>query len=522
MLKLLVIAGALLGILHAGERSAATNPIIQKMVSEVSEDRIAQTLRKLESFGTRMVLSPNNEPGRGIGAAQSWLFNELQSYSPRLQVSLDRETAKDVAGTKGDTEIANVVAILPGTTDTDRYILVSGHYDSIALIEKKNARVNLPAGLVKRGMTAAQAEEYLKEYLKRFPPEERQWGPDVDWKATIASPAPGVTDDGSGTATVLELARVFSNYTFAKSIVFIAFSGEEVGLQGSTGYAQKARGQKKKIEAVLNNDIVGSDIGGDGKKANNTIRVFSASPEDSPSRALARYIADTAPRYVPGFNVELVFRPDRFGRGGDHMPFANAGFAAVRFTTPAENFANQHSVTDTFANTSVPFTTRAARVNAAVAASLALAPAPPQVDWYSRPLISRGRSHYDAVLRWEPSRRAAGYQVLIRAASNTNWERAIDVGAVTTYTLPNFSIDDTVLGVRAIDKDGNPSLISAYVPNLRVTADQPVAGSWLERHSAYVLILSALLFIGAAVLYVRSRRLRPSIANVPVDNIPHF
>jgi hypothetical protein len=111
---------------------------------------------------------------------------------------------------------------------------------------------------------------------------------------------------------------------------------------------------------------------------------------------------------------------------------------------------------------------------------------------------------------------------LIRAASNTNWERAIDVGAVTTYTLPNFSIDDTVLGVRAIDKDGNPSLISAYVPNLRVTADQPVAGSWLERHSAYVLILSALLFIGAAVLYVRSRRLRPSIANVPVDNIPHF
>ena len=114
MLKLLVIAGALLGILHAGESSAATNPIIQKMVSEVSEDRIAQTLRKLESFGTRMVLSPNNEPGRGIGAAQSWLFNELQSYSPRLQVSLDRETAKDVAGTKGDTEIANVVAILRG------------------------------------------------------------------------------------------------------------------------------------------------------------------------------------------------------------------------------------------------------------------------------------------------------------------------------------------------------------------------------------------------------------------------
>ncbi len=451
-----------------------------------------------------MVLSPKDQPDHGIGAAERWLVSELQSYSPRLQVSLDQEVAKDIAGAKGNTEIINVVALLPGTSDKDRFIVISGHYDSIALVEKKgDARVTATAELVKRGMTTAQAAEYLK----RFPPEENQWG-NRDWKATIASPAPGVTDDGSGTATVLELARVFSQYSFAKSILFIAFSGEEEGLWGSSGYARKAHDQKQKIEAVLNNDIIGSDVGGNGEKAGKTIRVFSAGPEDSSSRALARYIAEAGPLYVPDFNVELVYREDRFGRGGDHTPFANLGFAAVRFTTPAENFANQHSVTDTFANTSVLFTTTVARINAAAAASLALAPAPPVVTWKgpvrSAPMLSRGKSHYDAVLRWEASKRAAGYQVLVRQADTTNWARAIDVGAVTTYTMPNFSIDDTVLGVRAVDKDGNTSLVSAYVSEAGNLGEP---ASWLELHAIYVLIFSAVMLIAAAVLYVRARRL---------------
>ncbi len=196
----------------------------------------------------------------------------------------------------------------------------------------------------------------------------------------IDAPAPGVSDDASGTSAVMELARVMSQYQFEKTVVFVAFAGEELGLVGSTLYANKAKKENQQIEAVLNNDIIGNDVGGDGRMNSYMVHVYSDDPNDSPSRELARYIKDCADRYVPGFHVDLVFRYDRFGRGGDHTPFNQLGYPAVRFTTPVENLQDQHSENDTFANASPTYTANVARVNAAALASLALAPAPPQVN----------------------------------------------------------------------------------------------------------------------------------------------
>jgi hypothetical protein len=233
-----------------------------------------------------------------------------------------------------------------------------------------------------------------------------------------------------------------------------------------------------KIEAVLNNDIIGSDVGGDGRTDNRRLNVFSEDPQDSPSRQLARYIRDMGERYVPSMNVDPVFRADRFGRGGDHTPFNLEGFAAVRFSTPSENFNNQHSATDTFANTSPAYTTRVAKVNAAAAASLAWAPKAPLTTetverngrQISNLLLTRGRSRYDALLKWKsenPEPDLAGYVVLTRSTTAPYWEREVFVGNVTEYNLPEVSIDDLVFAVKAVDKEGNESLASAYVQGPR-------------------------------------------------------
>ncbi|MDR3703597.1 MAG: M20/M25/M40 family metallo-hydrolase [Candidatus Sulfopaludibacter sp.] len=431
------------------------NPTIKQIVDQVSEERIGAIMKRLESFGTRYVGSEQDSETHGIGGAQRWILSEFQSYSPKLQVSVDKFQVKKSQRLAKDVELANVVAILPGTIDKDRYVMIGGHYDSIAL--RRTAGQAAQAN--DSGGTAADQEPL----------------------------APGVADDASGTAAVMELARVMSQYEFDKSIVFIAFAAEEIGLNGSRNYAQEAKEKNMQIEALLNNDIIGSDISGDGRSANNHLRVFSEGPEDSPSRALARYTKEIAERYVPSMTVDLVFRRDRFGRGGDHTSFNREGFTAVRLTTASENYANQHTATDTFANASVPFTTRAAKMNAAVLASLALAPKPPQVSrprpagrgagdtatagrgggrrGPSGPGLSRGTSGYDAALRWampDPEPDIAGYAVVIRPTTSALWEREIYVGNVTEYTLPDLSIDDVVIGVKAIDKDGNQSLVSAY------------------------------------------------------------
>jgi Zn-dependent M28 family amino/carboxypeptidase len=283
---------------------------------------------------------------------------------------------------------------------------------------------------------------------------------------------------------VLELARVLSQYRFRKTLVFAAFSAEEGSHTGSNAYAADANKAAREIEAVLNNDIVGTDRSGNGRSTTDVLRVFGAGPEDSPARAVMRYAQEISERYVPSMHLEMVFRLDRFSRGGDHMSFTDAGYPAVRFTSASEYFANQHSATDTLANASVPYTTQTARINAAVAASLAFAPAAPVVDWtfasgprkgQRLPMLTRGESGYDAVLEWEPSTAAdlAGYAVVMRSTTSASWEKEIWVGKVTRYRIPDLSIDDIVLGVRAVDKDGNASLVSAYVePPYRGVAAQ--------------------------------------------------
>jgi len=458
--------------LFAQQPETRLNPTVKQIVDSISEQRIAATLKKLEGFGTRYILSSQNDPLHGIGAAKRWIHDELQSYNSRLQVSYQDFNIKK-GGRRGqvirDVDLSNIVAVLPGTTQKDHYVLVTAHYDSVTLVRKPyTGEEQRIAESVRQGIDESEA----RRYWKTLPPEREQ-GP-LDFEATAAQTiSPGVTDDGSGTAAVMELARVMSGYQFDKTIVFVAFAAEEVGLSGSQIYAAQAKQDGMQIEAVLNNDIIGSDVSGNGRSATNVLRVFSSGPDDAVARELARYTKLIAERYVPSMQVEMVFRGDRFLRGGDHRPFAERGFAAVRLTSASEHYDNQHTVTDTFANTSVPYATRAARINASVLASLALAPAPPDLNWTwasgpnkggHEPMLTRGKSGYDAVLYWRPNNEPdlAGYAILLRSTTSPVWEREIWVGNVTTYTLPDVSIDDVVIGVKAVDGDGNQSVVSCY------------------------------------------------------------
>jgi len=419
------------------------DPLIQKIVADVSEERISETLRKLESFETRNTLSDPTQTNRGIGAAREWLFNQFSNTNPRLQVWFDSYTIPKGGRVWKEVELRNVVAVLPGKSPegTNRWILVSGHYDSLNLKDAANLR--------------GQPE-----------------------KAAELS-APGVSDDGSGTACALECARVLSQYEFNATLVFVAFAGEEQGLVGARYLAKRLKGENQEVEAVLNNDIIGTETSGNGVSDNRRVLVFSEDPNDSPSRQLARFVRSVGSRYYPEFTVEMIFRHDRFGRGGDQTAFNQEGYPGLRFTTPNENFADQHTATDTFANASVRYTAKVVRLNAAAAAALALAPRAPltraptnapgttatsRSSATNQPGLSRG-SGYDAVLRWEqpqPEPGLAGFIVVARSTTAPDWEREIWVGNVRQFTLKNTPIDQLVFGVKAVDREGHESPVSAY------------------------------------------------------------
>ncbi len=438
--------------------SQRLDPAVQKIVSEISEDNITAILKKLESFETRNTLSDTASPTRGIGAARQWIFDQFRSYSPRLDVSFDTHMIPIGGRVWKEVELRNVMAVLPGKQDPDRWVLVTGHYDSLNL---------------------------------RIPPEMRG---DQEKMANIT--APGVTDNGSGTACVMECARVMSRYDFRATLVFVAFAGEEQGLIGARELAKELRAKNQVVEAVLNVDTIGSESAGNGIADNHRVLVFSEDPNDSPSRQVARFIKLVGGRYYPEMQVGMVFRHDRFGRGGDHTSFNQEGYAGVRFTTPNENFENQHTPTDTFANTSPPYTTRGVRLVAAAAAAMALAPRPPVTmpaaraamaakpapapssagegsgqmpAGYSRPAqtgpgLTRGGG-YDAVLRWEypnPDPDLAGFIVVERSTTAPDWEREIWAGNVREFTIRNLPIDQVVLGVKSVDSAGHESPVSAY------------------------------------------------------------
>jgi peptidase M28-like protein len=423
------------------------DPRIVKLVSSISEERLGAVLKKLESFETRNTLSSTDSTTRGVGAARQWILDEMKRFSPKLQASFDTYQVTPQGRITRPVELRNVMAILPGRSP--RRVYISGHYDTVAR----------PGG---QGATNASGPA---------DPDAPAARP-ADPNAPLDNLAPGVNDDGSGTALTIELARVFSQsgIDFDATLVFMCHAGEEQGLVGARLHAQKAVAEKIPIEAVFNNDIVGNDKGGNGIIDGATIRVYSEGPEDSPSRSLARFIQRWGARYVPSHRVRPMSRADRFGRGGDHSAYNQLGFAAVGFRESRENFTRQHDVRDTFEGISLPYLAQNARVNAASAATLALAPPPPGVvNDRGQPMISRAPSGYDANLRWNPSSGAVAYRIFWREAWGLDWQHDLLVGNVTSAVLPNMQIDDFVLGVAAVDAAGHESFVSAYVAPARAS-----------------------------------------------------
>lgn len=435
MRKLVATTLLLGGFLSASPGSAGAqvpDQRIAKLMASVSPERLKANVEKLAGFETRNLLSTTTSSTRGIGAARNWILQEMKGYSPRLQVSFDTYQVAAAGRIAKDTEIRNVVAVLPGRSA--RRIYVGGHYDSFAVLEDNR---------------------------------QNSWGPDQDRLA------PGANDDASGTALTMELARVFaqSGVEFDATLVFIAFAGEEQGLIGAALHAERAVKERWTIDAVYNNDMIGNSTGGNGVVDSWTVRVFSEGPEDSSSRQLARHIQRFAARYVPSHHVRLIAREDRFGRGGDHTPFNQQGFAAVRLSESKENYGRQHTIRDTPDGVNPAYLAQNARVNAASMATAALAPPSPNVlSERGQPMLGRGTTGYDAHLRWQPSPGATGYRIFWREAWGPDWQHEMEVGNVTEAILSNLSIDDYIFGVAAIGPGGHESLVSAYIrpPRARV------------------------------------------------------
>jgi hypothetical protein len=406
-------------------QALSPDPRIHSLLDQISPERLESNLQVLTSFETRHTLSAlRDSAGWGIRAAREWILGEFETYSPRLESRLDcyRIPAQGERITS-EVELCNVMAILPGRSP--RRVYVSGHFDSLA----------------------------------RIPGQQG-----FDWERWDNF-APGANDDGSGTVLTMELARVIaqSDLEFDATLVFIALAGEEEGLVGARLHAQRAVRDSIRIDAVFNNDIIGNSVGGNGIVDSRTVRVFAQGPEDSPSRHLARFIRRHAALYVPGHQVRLIGREDRFGRGGDHTAFNQLGYAGVRFSESRENYSRQHTVDDTIDGVDFEYLARNARVNAAGVLTVALAPAAPVVSGRFGPRLGRGESGYDAVLEWEHSPGAAGYRIFWREAWTPDWEHELYVGDVTEYTLPDISIDDYIFGVAAVGSRGHESLVTPYV-----------------------------------------------------------
>ncbi|MEQ1354098.1 MAG: M28 family metallopeptidase [Candidatus Acidiferrum sp.] len=417
------------------------NPQIAGVVKEISAQNIKANVGKLVSFGTRHTLSETQSDTRGIGAARRWLQAEFSRYGKesgdRLQVTMDEFTQPPGSRNPQPVQVVNVVATLPGEQpeSRDRIYVVSGHYDS---------RVSDPMN--------------------------------------ATADAPGANDDASGVAAVLEMARVMSKEKWDATLVFMAVAGEEQGLFGSEHWAKMAKEKQWNVAGMITNDIIGSPRAEDGRIDQEHVRLFAegvpALPEvpeawrkqlqtggenDSSARELARFIKTTGERYVSGMTVNIIYRRDRYLRGGDHAPFLEAGFPAVRMTEPNEDFHHQHQ--DVRQENGVQFgdlamfddfdyIAQVARVNAASLGALALAPAAPAgVEIEAKELTN------DTTLRWQANREPdlAGYEILWRETTAPFWEHAVSAGAVTRFTVPKVSKDNFLFGVAAVDRDGNRS-----------------------------------------------------------------
>lgn len=418
---------------------------VESILGAISPGELTKTIDDLVGFGTRHTLSNTTDPKRGIGAAREYLRARMESFSidrgdaPPLRVAFDRHRI-DPDGRRVDvaTDVVNVVAVLEGTMPeaAARRYYVIGHYDSRA-----------------------------------SDPMDR------------TSDAPGANDDGSGTALVLELARVMASKRFDATIVFMATAGEEQGLLGAKQHARAAANQGIDIRGVLSNDIVGDPSGAHDRSHGQSVRVFSeglpswslddqlgelrrlSAMSDSSSRQLARHMELVADWHELPLRPRLVFRHDRFLRGGDHTAFNEAGFPAVRLSEVEENYDRQHqdvrtekgrSYGDLAQFVDAGYLAGVARLNAATLAHLANAPTrPAKVRIVAAELMS------DTVLRWEasPEPDVAGYEVVWRDTTEANWSGLADAGEATEFTAPR-SKDNFFFGVRAYDDDGYRSPVT--------------------------------------------------------------
>ena len=401
--------------------------ILAAALADISPARLRADDSTLVAFGTRHTLSDTMSDTRGVGAARRWLYRTLTQDAHAcggcLRVEYDPfDVAAERAPGKPTVHVVNVLAWLPGR-DTTRVVVMGGHHDS--------CRCSLDL-----------------------------------FNAT--SDAPGANDDGSGSSAVLELARVFSErypHGLEATVVFALYSGEEEGLWGSIHLAERLHRQGYHVVAGMTDDIVGNVRDETGRVDSTSVRIFGAEPENGPSRELARYVWALDGLYEPDFQIVPVFRVDRLGRGGDHIPFVMAGDAGLRFTERLEDYARQHLPTDDFAHVDFDYVARVARLNGATIGALAAAPAPPDSAFAVRDTASGGQFWH---LAWTPVAGAVRYEVLVRRTTSPTYERVIDAGPATSYLLRE-QLDDEWAAVRAVAPTGARSLALSVLRVARPT-----------------------------------------------------
>jgi len=447
MKKYLLILVVFISIKSFSQTIISRDPEIEQMVKEVSSDSLQSYINRLVSFGTRNTLSTNTDTKKGIGAARNWVLNKFNQFSKRsggrLTAIIDTTTIQ-ANGRRVDVPVllGNVMATLKGTDPNDKRIfIISGHLDS-----------------------------------RRTDVMDR------------TGDAPGANDDGSGTAAVIECARVMSHHAFPATIIFVTVSGEEQGLLGSTFMASKAKKENWNVAGVFNNDIVGSNNSNETNIINNTkVRVFSEGipadaterdiariralglENDSKSRELARYVKEIGERYVDHLEVVMVYRTDRFLRGGDHLPYLKNGLTAVRITEMNENFTRQHQ--DVRKESGIEYgdlpkfidyeylrkNTALNLVNLANLAKAASAPEEVKVD------VKNLSNHTS--LSWQAPKtgKVNGYYILIRETTSPVWQKKIFTKE-NNITLP-YSKDNYFFAVQSVNDEGNESLM--VIPEIR-------------------------------------------------------
>jgi Zn-dependent M28 family amino/carboxypeptidase len=417
-----------------------TDSNIYNIINQVSADRIKKDIKTLVDFGTRHTLSDTLSDTRGIGAARRWVKTELETISKEcnncLNVFYQKNFVKEGENNRitKDVWVVNVVAIQKGTKYPNNYIIMSGDIDS---------RVSDPNN--------------------------------------YNSDSPGANDNASGLAGTIEAARVLSQYEFENSIIYVGLSGEEQGLFGGKGLAEYAKTNHWNIIGVLNNDMIGNITGVDGVIDNRTFRIFSepvpptetesqrksrrfyGGEVDGISRQLARYVYETTKAYMPEMNPLMVYRLDRFGRGGHHRPFNDEGFAGIRIMEAHENYTQQHQdirtengieYGDTFEHVNFEYAKKLTTVNAINLACIASAPPAPQIVQLG------GAVEPSARLKWESVDGAKGYKIYWRDTTSPTWDYSRYVGNINEFTLEGIVVDNFYFGIAAVGENGHESVVT--------------------------------------------------------------